>query len=551
MMYRSSETGTKSDPYLREFFAHLKQVPGVVRESAEFFEFFAETIYPLLESYRSRLDSLYSPDQGRPADNPILLLAVLVLQFMQRLPDVQATQAVQYDLRWRMALHLAPGEAVFHPSLLSVFRERLLKGGLERIAFQAVLDRLVAEGWIRQRSKQRLDSTHICGLLAHLSRLECARETLRLALEALDGLAGLPQVWLQWWERYVETKLDPRAGAESLKAQVLEAGRDLQAFLAWADQQTEAVKEHPQVQLLRRVFQENYEMDQQGVLSQTRAQPAGAVHNPHEPEAQWSKKSTTKDKEWIGMKAQIGETVQEEVCARGEPTRNFITAIVTQEATGSDKAGLKQVKVEQQEMGLERPSVRYVDGAYISGPALHEAQQEGSELRGPAPASPDRGKVFTVESFDVHVAERWAVCPGGQRSTNWSRLEQASTSKVDHRIEWNQSLCGSCPLCPRCVSERQKHRTIVVGEHHDLLQARRRQMQTKAFQVEMHRRNGIEGTQSELVRAFGLRHARYRGQTKVRLQNYCIGAACNIRRWFRRWMWEKEQRALVGSALAA
>jgi len=44
----------------------------------------------------------------------------------------------------------------------------------------------------------------------------------------------------------------------------------------------------------------------------------------------------------------------------------------------------------------------------------------------------------------------------------------------------------------------------------------------------MKHRNAIEGTQSELVRAHGMRRARYRGLAKARLQNYFIGAACNI-----------------------
>jgi hypothetical protein len=34
-----------------------------------------------------------------------------------------------------------------------------------------------------------------------------------------------------------------------------------------------------------------------------------------------------------------------------------------------------------------------------------------------------------------------------------------------------------------------------------------------------------------------LRQARYRGKDKVRLQNYVIGAACNLRRLFRRLAW--------------
>jgi hypothetical protein len=40
-----------------------------------------------------------------------------------------------------------------------------------------------------------------------------------------------------------------------------------------------------------------------------------------------------------------------------------------------------------------------------------------------------------------------------------------------------------------------------------------------------------------LVRAHGLRKARYRGLEKTRLQNYFIGAACNAKRWIRLLQW--------------
>ena len=171
-------------------------------------------------------------------------------------------------------------------------------------------------------------------------------------------------------------------------------------------------------------------------------------------------------------------------------------------------------------------------------------------LHGPAPASPDRGKVFTVEAFDVQVEQRYAVCPAGQRSSNCSRLEVHSTGKVDFRIEWSKTICSSCPLQSQCVSAGQTHRTLVVGELHTLLQDRRREMQTDAFKQEARHRNGIEGTQSELVRGYGLRQARYRGKAKVRLQNYLIGAACNIRRLFRRMAWVARQACEIDAGVA-
>jgi transposase len=204
-----------------------------------------------------------------------------------------------------------------------------------------------------------------------------------------------------------------------------------------------------------------------------------------------------------------------------------------------------QVLDRQRTMGLDAPSALYADGAYVSSEALKAARDQGRELRGPAPASPDRGKVFTVEAFDVRVEERYATCPGGRRSSNCSRLEERATGKAVYRIEWSNTVCEACALRAQCVSAGQDHRTLVVGELHSLLQERRREMQTEAFQKEMCRRNGIEGTLSELVRGYGLRQARYRGFAKVRLQNYLIGAACNIRRLFRRLAWLAEQGTIM------
>lgn len=524
------------DPALLALFEQPERIPLAVRRQADFFVFFARTIFPLLDTYRDRLEPLYCEHNGRPAWDPVRLLGVLILQFVLRMADRAAAEAVQYDLRWRLALHLQAQDKTFDPSLLVTFRNRLLGSGEESLAFAMVLDYLVEQGWVPKRSRQRLDSTHVWGLLSEMSRLECARETLRLLLEEVESYGCLPESWFVYWERYVEGKLDPRAKLKALQAKSTEAGEDMLAI--WQDAAgCWPIIDRDAFVLMQRVFLENYAFDPAGHTQTTRAQPTGAVHNPHEPEAQWSTKSTTKDKSWVGYKAQVSETVQDQPRHPGEPTANFLTAMVTQDAPASDKHGMAQVLSEQKKMGLEAPNSLYVDGAYVCSESLQQAQEQGRELRGPAQASPDRGKVFTLEAFDVHVEERYALCPAGQRSSNCSRLEVQSTGKVDYRIEWSKTVCSTCPLQAQCVSVGQVHRTFVVGELYSFLQDRRREMQTDAFKLEMHQRNGIEGTQSELVRGYGLRHARYRGKAKVRLQNYLIGAACNIRRLFRRIEW--------------
>ena len=540
----STDTATA----LSALFEQPERIPLAVRRQADFFVFFARTIFPLLESYRDRLNPLYCVDNGRPAWDPVRFLGVLVLQFVLRLPDRQAAEAAQFDQRWRLALHLDAQDATFDPSLLVVFRNRLVEHETEGLAFTAVLDYLVEHGWVPKRSKQRLDSTHVRGLLSTMNRLECARETIRLFLVNVEADGGLPSAWDAYWDRYVESKIDPRARAPALEEKTAQAGGDMLAI--WKDAAgCESIAQRDSFLLLQRVFLENYTVSVAG-CSQTRTQPTGAVHNPHEPEAQWSSKSTTKDKTWVGYKAQVAETVQADPLQAQEPTANFLTTILTQNAPASDKSGIVEVLAEQRDMGLDTPGTLYVDGGYVSSELLNKACQEGWELRGPAPATPDRGKVFTVEVFDIHVEDRYAICPAGLRSSNCSRLETQSTGKVDFRIEWSKTVCAACPLLAQCVNDGQNHRTLVVGEWHSLLQARRLETQTEAFKKEMHRRNGIEGTQSELVRAYGLRQARYRGQAKVRLQNYLIGAACNIRRLFRRiaWLTIQKKKAAIASA---
>jgi hypothetical protein len=135
-------------------------------------------------------------------------------------------------------------------------------------------------------------------------------------------------------------------------------------------------------------------------------------------------------KEHVGYKVQVAETVSEAVLAPGEPTLNFITGIVTHPAYQSEEVGAEKMEKEQAQMGLEKPPVKYVDGAYVSGQKLAQAEAEGRELMGPAQPSPKKDGRFSVEDFEVNVEERTAICPAGKANTQCSRLEEEATGKV-------------------------------------------------------------------------------------------------------------------------
>ena len=533
---------------------------GKLFKSTDRFGLFALNVYPVLARARGQLEPCYCADNGRVAVEPVLLLGVSLLQYLENVPDRQAVEMLRYHAGWNLALNCQMGDSVFHPTTLVHFRQRLLQKDLNALGFEAVVDALAEAGLVQRRSRQRLDSTQMFGRVSRMSRLDCVRETIRLALQEMSS--GLPQEqqppwWPLLWDRYVDTQADYRASVETLGRKLVEAGQDARRLLVWLASASEAKwGRGKQVQLLGRVFADQFEVvaGAQEVQPKTKEQLGSErVQNPHDPEATYASKGNGEQrKEHVGYKVQVAETVCEAVLAPGEPTRNFIIGMVTHAARESDEQGALKMEAEQQAMGLAKPPVHYVDAAYVSTEKLVEAAADGRELIGPAPrcANNNEGR-FQSEAFQVQVEQRRATCPAGQLNTQCSRLAEKATGRVAYRFEWDTATCAACLLRLQCIKAEHKHRSLVVGEYHTVLQTRRQEQQTDAFKARLKHRNAIEGTQSELVRAHGLRRARYRGLAKTKLQNYFIGAACNVKRWLRRVAWEIQQGLAATAANVA
>jgi len=499
------------------------------------YDLFRREILPALEAQRETLGAMYCAANGRPPLDPVLVAGVTLLQFMEKAPDRQALERLRLHLGWKHALGLAVNYAGFHPTSLVYFRQRLLEHQQNRIVFDALLQGLEDKGLLQRRGKQRLDSTHILALVAHMSRLEKTRETVRLFLEMLERagrLAELPE-GAALRERYLDSDvLWHKLSKEALAAKFQQTGQDLQTLLGWVEDH-EDLRAHEKTRLLQRVFGEQFEVTPAGPAVR-KQEDSGTVQNPHDPQAQWAAKDQNKTKTWVGYKAQIAETVPEPSGPKppGEPTRAFLTEVTTTEAIVSDLEGCVRLEQQQEQHGLGRADTKYVDSAYVTDDTLVQAAAEGRELIGPAhPAINSRGQGFTADQFDISVAQRRAVCPAGHISTQCSRLENQQTGQVDYRFEWS-SHCDTCPLQSQCTKAGGGRRAVVVSQYHDYLQARRREMQTPAFQEQMHQRNAIEGTISEFTRNGG-RRTRYRGLAKTALANYFHGAAINAKRWIR------------------
>ena len=106
------------------------------------YRLFAQKVYPVLVKTRGELERGYCVDNGRVAVEPVLLLGVSLLQFLEAIPDRQALEMLRYHAGWNLALNCQLGDQVFHPTTLVHFRQRLLEHDLSALGFEAVLEAL-------------------------------------------------------------------------------------------------------------------------------------------------------------------------------------------------------------------------------------------------------------------------------------------------------------------------------------------------------------------------------------------------------------------------
>lgn len=483
---------------------------------------------PRLFALRAKLDSLYCEDNGRPAIDPVVLAGVTLLQFMERVPDRVAAEHVVFHLGWKYALDLELTYGGFHPTVLVYFRDRLEQG--ERVIFDGVLELLVEMGLVRRKGKQRIDSTHVLGYVKEMSRLECAVETLRLALEALEKALSVslrPEFWGKLWALYVQSEVDWRLSKSERQSRYRQCGQDMEELLQWVEGKSAELGELEAIKLLHRVFFEQFEVVE-GKLQSTAKRPARSVQNPHDRDAHYADKGK---KQWVGYKVHVVETVEPSQPAKvkGEAGEHFITEILTSEAAQDEMAGLTEALKQEQVHHRIEPQALYADAGYVTERTLSEAEKGAMELLGPTRPDPHPGP-YNADAFHVDIEKRQAVCPQGNLSTQWSHIQDAYMGTQYYRIEW-ASHCDSCPVQKKCTRSKKGRRILVVGLRHDLVEKRRAEMREANFSKKMYPRNGVEGTLSELVRGHGLRRTKYRGLSRVRLSHYLMGAACNVKRY--------------------
>jgi transposase len=514
--------------------------------------------FPLAVQVRDMLGEVFPDEQfldlfgvrGRPGYSPGRLALVSVLQAAEKLTDRQAAEVAGRDLAWKYALGLALDDPGFDFSVLSEFRARVVAGGREQLVLDLLLAGLVEKGLVTAGGKQRTDSTYVISAVRDLNRLELAGESVRAAVEAIvaavpDWFAAVFDVpgWSQRYGRRIDSWRLPNAKTKRDQLAV-DYGTDGHALLeaVYSPAAPVWLRQLPAVQVLRTVLLQNYlvTLDKQG-RQVIRMRDAGSdglppapsrLASPYDLDTRWASKG---DVFWNGYKVHISETCDTFWAAGPAAGRrlerpNIITNMVTTDATVPDAVVVGQVHAGVAGRGLV-PGEHFMDSGYASADGVLAARGEGIDLVTPLLADTSgqarAGVGYDRASFVFDFDARTATCPQGNTSTYWNPVVCNSKPKVV--VAFAKADCLPCPVRALCTTSKAGYRQLTVPprEVHQLQSTARAEQQTGDWQARYAVRAGAEGTINQAV-ALGIRHTRYRGIDKTRLQHVLIACAINL-----------------------
>jgi IS5 family transposase len=464
------------------------------------------TVYALLAEHRHRLfpdelfADLFGSGRGRPSVPADVIATVMVLQALEGLSDRDAIESLRSDLRWKVATGLRLDDEGFHPTVLTLWRNKL-RGSAQPQRIFDVVRRVIAEsGAITGKTRRVLDSTvlddavirqdTIMQLVAQIRRVRrLVPDARRVVVRAHDydsGGAKPPCVW------------DDPADIDRV---VTELVNDAIEILLACEELTLDDTQADAVGLLALVSDQDVEAgDEAGSWRIARETRPDRMVSTVDVDSRHVHKTTHNYRD--GYKAHIAV----------EPDSGLVTACdLTAGNVGDAQAAPGLIAAEP--AGTEVLG----DSAYGSGDfRAHLEHRQHHPVIKPIPLRPAVPGGFTIDDFylDGHTM----TCPAGVTVT----LTSTRTARFGNN-------CRHCPIRTRCTTST-RGRTIKLHQHHDLLAAARHQANTDAFDDIYRRyRPMVERTLAWLVR-HGHRKVRYRGIERNRIGFAHRVAAINLQR---------------------
>ena len=463
------------------------------------------TVHRFLAEHRHSLfpdelfADLFASGRGRPSVPADVIATVLVLQSLEGLSDRDALQAVRTDLRWKVAAGLALDDDGFHPTVRTLWRNKLRQSERPERVFDAVRAVITETGVLKGRVRRALDSTLLDDAVATQDTVTQLIAAIRRVRRLIPAAAALELAGHDYNEPG-----KPRIawGDDEARQQLITAlVTDAQAVLAAVDGVTLDDDQAAAVGLLALVAGQDVEPgDRAGTWRIAQRTAKDRVISTVDPDSRHMHKSVSSYRD--GYKAHVSvEPVTGLICAQRLTPAN----------TPDGPTGVEL-------MGGEPPKRQVLaDGAYGSGPTRVALRKRRHRLAIKPWPTADTGR-FGRDDFSVDHDARTATCPAGH----------TAPITASGAATFQRHCNAGCALRDRCTTAH-RGRILHINTHDAELHEARRAWRDGDFADDYRRwRPMVERTLAWLVRPG--RRVTYRGTARNRIWLAHRAAAINLQR---------------------
>lgn len=459
---------------------------------------------------------LFPSGRGRPSVPGEVIASVLVLQTLQDLSDSEAMQALRCDIRWKVACGLPIDHEGFHPTTLTVWRNRLRVSDRPERIFEAVREVVTATGALKGKTRRAVDSVVLDDAVATQDTVTQLIAAVRRVRRQVPGAGPViaDRCHAHDWDDPGKPAIawDDKAARDALVSALVNDANTLLAAVADAELDPTAAQA---LALLALVAGQDVEPAEgsdgtDGRWRIARRVAEDRVISTVDPQARHVHKTVHARQD--GYKAHVAI----------EPDTGLFTAAELTQAAGQDNheavVGLDLLDNDPEPGTFEVLG----DSAYGTGDARDALEQAGHiAIIKPTPLRPAVAGGFTLDDFTVAEAAGTVTCPGG-----------ITRPITPSRTATFGAACRGCPLRARCTTSKTG-RTLNLHEHDALLRQARRDWASRddIRQTYRQHRPMAERSIAWLIGPKGrCRKLRYRGVAANDLWLHTRIAALNLRR---------------------
>jgi transposase len=466
------------------------------------------------EQYRATMAVCYHPSDGRPANDPVVLLKIGFLQTHYNLSDREVLAQAQVNVAFRYFLNLALTDTLPHPSLLTVFRARLGAGLYQQI-FDGVVGQARAAGLVKDRLRLK-DATHIIANVAIPSTIRLIAQMRQQLLLSAEPFASDQVAAERAHALAIRTATSDLSDEERLLARVTH----LRQIVAWADQVSSDVGLLPQERSPGRcAFADALALAHK--LLADRDDPDGGDHlvSIQDVDARRAKHGAY----FTGYLLDVALDADSQI----------IIALDVLPANADEAADATSLIRHEESVHDNDIQILSIDKIGFRGELLREWQNPDDlalEVVVP-PMKLEPTPYFTAEDFTHAVEAKTLTCPGGVTTLRRTR------NRVDTgwKYTFARDRCARCALQARCLKHLAKAngRIVVINDYAAEYTAARQKTTTAGYRQVRHEHWRIERKLAEVMRRHAGRRARYRGRARNRIQYLLTGLVVNVKRMVR------------------